>query len=165
MLGPPYKCVVILTCALALALAGCGGKQSGSHQHRHKHVVLVHASLGFGAFQRFIWLPAQAGKLSDSLSPAVKDGSTAATFAYRQLSLAAHQVQRSKRLAALFAPLEVTADKLKALAPALSRPGSLTQIKAIHGTLTRLAATAKHNGARIVYASLAKIAAAGGPRA
>lgn len=154
-----------LVCAAALLAAGCGGgAHSDAHKHPHKREVLVHASLGFGAFRRFISVPADAGQLSDPLSSASKNAHAVAGFAYRELRLAAQHVQHSKRLRVLFAPLELTADKIKALAPTLSQPRALAQIRSIAGILTRLATIAEDNGARIKYASLARIAAAGGPR-
>jgi hypothetical protein len=156
--------VAALVCALALLAASCGGAGHTAHKHRHKRQVLVHASLGFGAFRRFISVPAHAGQLSDPLSVASKNASAAAGFAYRELRIAAQHVERSKRLRVLFAPLELTADKIKALAPVLSQSNSLAQVEAISGILGRIATIAKDDGARIKYASLATIAAAGGPR-
>ncbi len=157
--------LIALACVIALLVAGCGGgTHATSHQHGHKREVLVHASLGFGAFRRFIAAPARAGQLSDPLSLASKNASSAAVFADKELRLAAHDVQRDKRLRVLFAPLELTADKIKSLAPMLSRPGSLAQVEAISGILSRLSAVAKDDGARIKDASFARIAAAGGPR-
>jgi hypothetical protein len=58
-----------------------------------------------------------------------------------------------------------SADKIKALAAALFRHASLSQIEEINGILNRIAAMAKADGHRIVDASAARIAAAGGPRA
>ena len=164
MLNRRSPLLVALVCAAAPLAAGCGGGTHTSHTHRHKREVLLHASLGFGAFRRFIAAPAHAGQLSDPLSLASKNASSAAAFADKELRLAAHNVQRSKRLRVLFAPLELTAEEIKALAPALSRPSSLAQVEAISRILSRLAMVAEANGARIKYASLASIAAAGGPR-
>lgn len=162
-LRPPL--LIALVGAIALFAVGCGGgTHTNTHQHRHKREVLVHASLGFGAFRRFIASPVRAGQLSDPLSLPSKNATSAAAFADKELRLAAHDVQYSKRLRVLFAPLELTADKIKALAPALSRPNSLAQVETISGILSRLATVAEANGARIKYASLAGIAAAGGPR-
>ncbi len=158
--------LVALVCAVAIVAAGCGGgAHAGAHKHRHKREVLIHASLGFGAFRWFISVPAHAGQLSNPLSPASKNASAAAEFAYRELRLAGHHVEHSKRLRILFAPLEVAADKIKALAPVLSQPHSLAQVEAITNILARLATIARDNGARIEYASSAGVAAAGGPRA
>ena len=65
----------------------------------------------------------------------------------------------------LFGPFEVTADKVRALGDALSRHPSLAQIETVDAILSRIAATAKANGQRIIEASADRIAAAGGPRA
>jgi hypothetical protein len=123
------------------------------------------ASLGFGAFHRFIWAPARAGRLSHPRSPAVSRATAAARFASNQLRGAARHVKGSKRLRVLFAPLELTADKMSALRGALSRHLSVAKVEEINKILRRLAATAKENGVRIGDASAAEIAAAGGPRA
>jgi hypothetical protein len=159
----PYILIALAACAIAV---GCG---SGSHRtashHRAKHIVLTKASLGFGAFHRFVWLPARAGRLADPLSPAVSHAAAAARFTSNELRVAAQQVQRSKRLRVLFAPLELTADKVSALDSDFFRNPSRAQIAAINEILTRVAAAAKDNGAQIVDASAAEIAAAGGPRA
>lgn len=161
-----YKCIAVAACALALVAAGCG---SGTHRtdsnHRAKHTVLTEASLGFGAFHRFIWLPARAGRFADPASPAIGKGSAAAHFASGELRVAARRVRGSKRLAVLFGPFELTADKISALGSVLSERSSLAQIQAINEILRRIAATASDNGARIINGSASAIAAAGGPRA
>jgi hypothetical protein len=128
-------------------------------------LVLRHASLAVGAFHRFIVIPARAGELSDPVSQAARHGAAAALFAYRQLKIAAHNAQHGKGLKTLFAPLEVTADKLKALASALLRGPSGAEIRSIHGIMRRLSTIARASGHRIVDATPAQIAAAGGPRA
>jgi hypothetical protein len=161
-----YKCIAVVACALALAAAGCASGTHGSDSnHRPKHNVLTEASLGFGAFHRFIWLPARAGRFSEPLSPAVSQGALAARFTSKELRVAARRVRGSKQLQVLFAPLELTADKISALASSLTHHSSLAQVEAINEILRRIAATAKDNGARIVDASASQIAAAGGPRA
>ena len=166
MLRRPYILIALAVCAVAVGAAGCG---SGTHRtaskHPAKHRVLTEASLGFGAFRRFIWLPARAGRFSDPVSPAVSQGAAAARFISNELRVAARHVQGSKRLQVLFAPLELTADKISALGSSLSQHPSLAQVEAINEILRRIAAAAKDNGALIVDASAAKVAAAGGPRA
>jgi hypothetical protein len=151
--------------ALALGAAGCGGStKHASKKQPPKHTVLVHASLAYGAFHRFIWVPARAGDFSQPLSQAIGQGAAAARFASDQLKIAAHHVQHSKQLRVLFAPLQVTADKIKALGALLSEPASLAQIEAINSILGRIAAIAKANDSRIVEASPTRVAEAGGPR-
>ena len=161
-----YTLIVAAACAIAVGAAGCGG---GTHHdasnHRAKHTVLTQASLGFGAFHRFIWAPAREGRFSRPSSPAVIRAAAAARFASNQLRVAARHVQGSTQLRVLFAPLELTADKISALRGALSRHPSVAQVEKINKILRRIAATAKDNGGRIPDASAAEIAAAGGPRA
>lgn len=155
-------------CAVAVATAGCGvGMQhtSTGAKHAKTHLVLRHASLAVGAYHRFIWIPARAGKLSDPLSQVVRQSAAAALFAYRQLKLAARNAQHSKRLQTLFAAMEVTADKLKDLGVTFSDHPSLAEIESVNGILNRIAAMAKRDGHRIVDATSAQIADAGGPRA
>jgi hypothetical protein len=156
----------LVVCALALAAPGCGGQtHHAAAKHKPKHTILVHASLGYGAFHRFVWIPAHGGQLADPASQAVSRGAEAARFAATELKTAARHLRQTKRLEVLFAPLEVTAEKIAALAATLSHHASLTQIKEINGILGKIAATAKANGHRIVDASAARIAAAGGPQA
>lgn len=161
----PYILIAATTCAIAVGAGGCGG---GTHHdasdHRAKQTVMRQASLGFGAFHRYIWVPARAGRLSHPRSPAVIRATAAARFAANQLRGAARHVKGSKQLRVLFAPLELTADKISALHRALSRHPSVGQVEEINKILRRLATTAKDNGARIRDASAAEIAAAGGPR-
>lgn len=158
--------LVLVVFALAIGAAGCGGgADHTASKHRAKPTVLTHASLAFGAFHRFIWLPAHAGKFSDPVNQAVAPGRAAARFAASEFKVEAHQVQHSKRLQVLFAPLEVTADKIEALGAALSNHPSLARIDAIKSIMRRIATIAKANGGRIVGASATEIAAAGGPSA
>ena len=158
--------VALAACSLALAAFGCGSqKHHTAAKHKPKHTVLVHASLAYGAFHRFVLVPARAGHLADPVAQAVSQSAEAARFTAKELKVAARHVRHSKQLNALFAPLEVTADKIKALAAALFRHASLSQIEEINGILNRIAAMAKADGHRIVDASAARIAAAGGPRA
>lgn len=154
-------------CAAALSLAGCGGSShdaSGS-KHSAKPQVLQPASLAYGAFRRFISIPAHAGDFADPSSSAVSTGSTAAAFAYKQLNQAAHQLLHNHRLQTLFAPLTLTADKIKSLESTLSQPSTITQINAINDILGRIATMAKQVNHPIVVASAEQIAAAGGPHA
>jgi hypothetical protein len=95
----------------------------------------------------------------------VSQAGEAARFTSNQLRVTAHQVQGNKQLRVLFAPLELTADKISALRGTLPRHPSVAQVEAINKILLRIAATARENGARIADASAAEIAAAGGPRA
>lgn len=161
-----YIVIAATACAIVVGAAGCG---SGTHHdastHRAKHTVLTQASLGFGAFHRFIWAPAHAGRFSDPGSLAVSQATEAARFTSNELRVTAHQVRGSKQLQVLFAPLELTADKISALRGTLSRHPSVAQVEAINKILLRIAAAAKENGARIGDASAAEIAAAGGPHA
>ncbi|MBV9167440.1 MAG: hypothetical protein JO342_14990 [Solirubrobacterales bacterium] len=169
MLRRPFLTIAVaLVSVVALAAAGCGvGTQhtSTAGKHAKRPVVLRQASLAVGAYHRFIWIPARAGKLFGPVSPAVSQGAAAAQFAYRELKLAARNAEHNKRLWSLFAAMEVTADKLKALGAALSDHPSLAEIESVNGVLNRIAATAKQDGHRIIDATPAQIAAAGGPRA
>jgi hypothetical protein len=105
------------------------------------------------------------GTFSDPGSPSVTRAVAATRFTSRKLRVAARQLRDNKQLRVLFAPLELTADKISALAGALSRHPSVAQIEALNEVLRRITAAANDNGARIVNASAAEIAAAGGPRA
>lgn len=162
----PYTLMVVAACAIAVGAAGCGGD---THHHASndgaKHTVLTQASLGFGAFHLFIWAPAREGRFFHSRSPAVRRAAAAARFASDQLRVTARHVKGSRQLRVLFAPLELTADKISALRGVLSRHRSVVQVERINKILRRIAATAKDNGGRIPDASAAEIAAAGGPRA
>ncbi len=158
--------IAATACAIAGGAAGCGsGTHHDASSHQAKHTVLTQASLGFGAFHRFIWAPARAGRFSDPRAHAVSQATEAARFTSRKLQITAHQVRGSKQLRVLFAPLELTADKISALRGTLSRHPSVAQVEAINKILLRIAAAAKENGARIADASAAEIAAAGGPSA
>ena len=162
----PYLVISATACALVVGAAGCGsGTHHDASSHRAKHTVLTQASLGFGAFHRFIWAPARAGRFSNPGSRAVSQAAEAARFTSNELRVTAHQVRGSKQLQVLFAPLELTADKISALRGTLSRHPSVAQVEAINKILLRIATAAKDNGARIADASGAEIAAAGGPRA
>lgn len=155
-----------IACAIAVAAAGCGGgTPHHASDHRAKDTVLTQANLGFGAFHRFIWVPARTGKFSDPSSPAVSRAAAAARFTSKQLRVAARHVQGNKQLRVLFAPLELTADKVSALVGTLSRHSSVAQVEAINEILRHISVSAKENGAHIADASAAQIAAAGGPRA
>lgn len=162
----PYTLMIATACAIGVGTAGCG---SGTHHNasddRAKQTVLAKTSLGFGAFHRFIWTPARDGRLSHPGSPVVSRATAAARFVSHQLRVAAHHAQGSAQLRVLFAPLELTADKISALRGALSRHPSVAQIEKINDILRRISASAKDNGVRIADASAAEIAAAGGPRA
>jgi hypothetical protein len=160
-----YTLIVAAACAIAVGAAGCGNTHHDGSNHRAKHTILTQASLGFGAFHRFIWTPAREGRFSHPSSPAVTRAAAAARFASNQLRVAAHHVQGSTQLRVLFAPLELTADKISALRGRLSRRPSVAQVEKINDILRRIAATAKDNGGHIPDASAAQIAAAGGPRA
>lgn len=161
-----YILVAALVCAVALGAAGCGGAaHHTASKPPAKHTVLVSASLAIGAFHRFILLPARAGHLALPVGPAIDRGVVAARFVANELTTAAHQVENNARLGVLFAPLEVTAGKVKALGAALPAHPSGAQVEAINAVLGRIAAIAKDNGGRIFDASAAKIAAAGGPQA
>ena len=160
--GRSYILIALATCAIAVMATGCGSDSHHASSNRSdKPTVLMEASLGFGAFHRFIWLPARAGRLSDPVSPAVRQAAAAARFTTNELRVAARHVRDSKRLAVLFAPLELTSDKVSAL----PKHPSVAQVEVINEILKRVAATAKDNGVRIVDASAAEVAAAGGPRA
>jgi hypothetical protein len=165
---PRRRHIVITAAACAIAV-GAGGCGSATHHdassHHPRHTVLTQASLGFGAFHRFIWAPARAGRFSDPRSHAVSQAAEAARFSSKELRVAAHRVQGNKQLRVLFAPLELTADKLSALGGTLSRHPSVAQVEAINKILVRIAAAVKENGARIADASAEEIAAAGGPSA
>jgi hypothetical protein len=161
-----YIVMVATACAIAVGAAGCGSAtHHDASSHQRKHIVLTQAALGFGAFHRFIWAPARAGRFSDPGSHAVSQADEAARFTSNELRAAAHQVRANKQLRVLFAPLELTADKVSALRGTLPRHSSVAQVEAINGILQRIAAAAKENGANIADASAAEIAAAGGPRA
>lgn len=169
MLRRPFLIIAVAIVSVAApAVAGCGvGTQhtSAAGEHAKRPVVLRYASLAVGAYHRFILIPARAGTLFGPVSPAVSQGAAAAQFAYRELKLAARNAEHNRRMWTLFAALEVTADKLKALGAALPDHPSLAEIESVNGVLNRIAATAKHDGQRIVNATPAQIAAAGGPRA
>lgn len=161
-----YIAIAATAFTIAVGAAGCGsGTHHDASSHQAKHTVLTQASLGFGAFHRFIWTPARAGRLADPGSQAVSQATKAARFTSNKLRITAHQVQGSKQLQVLFAPLQLTADKIGALRGTLSRHSSVAQIEMINQILLRIAAAAKNNGAHISDASAAEIAAAGGPRA
>lgn len=161
-----YLITAVTVSGLALALAGCAsGKHRAAPNHQAKHTLLRQASLALGAFHQFIWIPARADQLSDPSSSVTSLAAAAALFASRELKIAARDAQHQKRLQTLFAPLELTADKLAALGAALSRYPSLAQIESLNGILGRIAAMAKADGYRIVVATRAQIAAAGGPQA
>lgn len=162
----PYILVAAIVCALALGASGCGGASHHAASKRPaQHTVLMPASLAFGAFHHFILLPSRAGQLALPVGPAIDRGVAAARFAASELTSAAREVQHNGQLEALFAPLQLTADKLKALSAALPVHPSPAQVDEINAILGRIAAIAKDNGRRIFDASAAKVAAAGGPRA
>ena len=161
-----YIAIAATVCAIALGAAGCG---SGMHHNASdpsaKQTVLTETSLGFGAFHRFIWVPARAGRFSHPGSAAITKAGAAARFASHELRAAARHVRGSKQLRVLFAPLQLTADKISALRGGLAKPHAVAQVEAINQILRRIAAAAKNNGAHIVDAPAAQIAAAGGPGA
>ena len=158
--------IAATVCAVALVAAGCG---SDTHHNASdpsaKQALLREASLGFGAFHRFIWVPARAGRLSRRGSPVVIKARVTARFASESLRAAARHARGIKRLRVLFAPLQVTADKISAVRSALSKPHAAAEVEAINQILHRIANAARKNGARIVEAPAAQIGAAGGPRA
>lgn len=164
--GTPVAAATAIV-VMCLLLAACGG---GSHKttttapkRLAKVQVLQQASLAYGAFRRFIFTPAHAGDFSDPASPAITTGSAAALFASTQLNVAAHHALDDKQLRTLFAPLTLTADKIKTLAHVLSQPSSLARINDIEGILARISGAARELGQSVVAATPQKIAAAGGP--
>lgn len=168
MLRRSYLITAVIVSALALAATGCGGAHRvapRASKHPAKHILLRHVGLAIGAFHEFIWIPARANQLAEPVSPAVSQGAAAALFAARELKIAARHAQHQKRLQSLLAPFELTADKLTSLGAALSQRPSVAQIESLNGILTRLAAMAVGDGYRIVPATRAQIAAAGGPHA
>jgi hypothetical protein len=164
------RSVLLLTavvCAAALGIAACGG--GGKSASRHKPFktpnFLLHASLAFGAFHRFVLRPARSGAFSTS-SSAVTEAADAAVFASNQLKLASQYAQRNPVERSLFAALVVLADKLKALSGVIRGPtSSLAQINAANESLGRVNAAAAAGGHHIPDATTAQIAAAGGPHA
>lgn len=161
-----YIVIAATVCAIALGIAACG---SGTHHNASdpstKETVVTEASLGYGAFHRYILVPARAGHFSDPGSPVVANAGAAAHFASQHLRVAARHARGSNQLRVLFAPLELTADKISALRGTLSKQHAVAQIEAVNEILRRIAAAARTNGARIVEAPAAQIAAAGGPGA
>jgi hypothetical protein len=149
--------------AFGIAACGGGGKSPSRHKPFNTPKFLLHASLAFGAFHRFVLTPARSGAFSTS-SSAVNEAADAAAFASKQLKLAAQYAQRNPAERSLFAALVVLADKMNALSGVIRGPtSSLPQVNAVNGSLGRVNMAARAGGHHIPDATTTQIAAAGGP--
>jgi hypothetical protein len=156
--------LVAIACLTTVGIAACGGTSKGpGPRHFKTPQFLLHAGLGFGAFHSLIWAPAHDGRFANS-SSAVSEAADAATFAGSQLKRAASYARRNAVERPLSAALTVVAYKIQALRATILGPtSSLAAIDAINESLSRINRVASAGGHRIRDASLAQIAAAGGP--
>jgi hypothetical protein len=122
--------VAAVAVALVLALAACGsssssgggsgssgGASSTTTTHFAKTKFVLHAGLAFGAFHRYIWKPAKAGKFSHPLShklTIIKAG-LAGAFVYHEVKIALKDAQSSPTLSKLVAPLTALQNRVHSL--------------------------------------------------
>jgi hypothetical protein len=129
-----------------------GGGSTTGKVHFAKTKFVFHAGLAFGAFHRWIYGPFRAGVFSKPLThkAAIAKAALAALFTYHELKLAATDVQASKILRTLFAPLTFVINKLRAL-PAAIQGGHVsgTEINGINTSIAGIASSASGAGATV----------------
>ncbi len=132
----------VIGCLAALVVAGCGSKSSSSAGGAAttaatspatgtattkvsfaKTKFVFHAGLAFGAFHRYIYGPFRSGVFGKPLTHkvAIAKAALAALFTYHELKLAAKDVQASKILSTLFAPLTFVSNKVRSLVTSIKR--------------------------------------------
>jgi hypothetical protein len=169
----------VVGCLAALVVAGCGSSKSSSSSAATgggstatatspatgggttttkvsfaKTKFVFHAGLAFGAFHRWIYRPFRAGVFGKPLmhKAAIVKAAAAALFTYHELRLAAHDVQASKILRTLFAPLRFVINKVRALGAAIRQGGHVsgTQINGINTSISGITSSASAAGATVV---------------
>jgi hypothetical protein len=132
--------------ALSLAIAGCGSSSPASSSSAAapgtaatgtanaatgtvklaKTKFVLHAGLAFGAFHRWIWKPARAGKLAHPFRHPLTaaKAALAAAFVYHELRLALADAQADRTLSKLVAPITALQNRIHALSGSVKSSGA-----------------------------------------
>jgi hypothetical protein len=134
--------LVALLAVLALAVTACGSSSSSSKSTAAaasasstattsatkfaKTKFVLHAGLAFGAFHRWIYKPAKAGKLSHPLQHKLTTikAAIAAAFVYHELKLALADAQADPTLSKLVAPITALQNKVHSLVGSVKSGGA-----------------------------------------
>lgn len=149
---------------LLLAVAGCGHSSSSSSSSPAaststgsttsttkfaKTKFVLHSGLAFGAFHRWIYKPAKAGKLAHPLQhklTAVK-AALAAGFVYHELKLALADAQADPTLSKLVAPITELQNKIHGLGGSVKSGGaSAADVSGLDSTISSIKSQASSAG-------------------
>jgi hypothetical protein len=148
---------------LAVSLAGCGSSGSSSSASGAtaatgsststtrfaKTKFVLHAALAFGAFHRWIYKPAKAGKLSHPFRHPLTatKAALAAAFTYHELKLALADAQASPTLSKLVAPITALQNKIHGLEGSVKSGGtSASEATGLDGAVSSIKSQAASAG-------------------